>query len=294
MRESWTQFVAFHNRPELADKANFLTDSPVDSIFRELYANDENAQIEIYGLRSPLGDFTSAAPYIMVVLATIIVVGALFWLGGLALQFGQEQPTRGQIAVCANFSFWLFAFSLIVVYVIYGYHFDPAKGSVWGLSKVVPAIGALAILCWLLPVEFIGWFRGRVQAKREPNAPALTRLKLWLIRLLWFIALASLVLMGFTIFWEGTALDIGTFNFVAVTMALVAMALSWRATQRYYKFGWQLAHKSAGVLVLMWSAVFLLISIGVWPVRAQFNRSLDRELEIGEIAWMREQIAKTK
>ena len=89
-------------------------------------------------------------------------------------------------------------------------------------------------------------------------------------------------------------LDIGTFNFLAVTMALVAMALSWRATQRYYKFGWQLAHKSAGVLVLMWSAVFLLISIGVWPVRAQFNQSLDRELEIGEIAWMREQIAKTK
>ncbi len=290
--KAWTAFVTLHTRPELASKAKFLAEPSVNWIFRELYANDENAQIELYGLRSPLGDFTSVAPYILVVLSVIIAVGALFWLGGSALQFKAEQPTRGQIALCANFSFWLFATSLIVYYAAYSEHLDALKGSFWSLSKVVPAIGALAIICWFLPVEFLGWFRGRVQAKKELSAPALTRLKLWLIRLLWFIAVASLVLMGLTILWGGSWLDIGSFNFVAVVMALIAMALSWRATQRQYKFGWQLAHKSAGVLVLMWSAVFLLMSIGVWPLRAQFNRNLARHSQIGEIAWMREQIAK--
>ncbi len=32
----------------------------------------------------------------------------------------------------------------------------------------------------------------------------------------------------------------------------------------------------------------------VIPLRAQLNRNLDRQVPIGEIAWMREQIAKTK
>ena len=293
--KAWTQFVALHNRPELASNANFLSEPPIYSLFREL-ANHNDAQIELYGLRSSLGDFASVAPYLMSVLALIIAVGALFWLIGLALPFKAEQPTRGQIALCANFSFWLFAFSLVVGYVIYGDHLDAGKNvyDFWGMPKVVAAIGALAIFCWSLPVEFIGWLHGRAQAKGEPNVAALSKLRFWLVRLLWFIAGASLVLMGFTIFWGGTALDIGTFNFLAVVMALVAMALSWRATQRQYKFGWQLAHKSAGLLVVAWSAVFLLIAIGVWPLRVEFNQNLERKLEIGEISWMREQIGKLR
>ena len=289
----WTQFVNRQGRSELAPAAAFVSDASVFSMLRE--EGGDNFQLEIYGVRSTSGYLALIAPYVLSILAFTILLGALFWLIGSPMQFEDETPTRGQVALCANFSFWLFAASATVYCALYGYFLNPLSGSeFWSVSKVAPAIVVLAIFCWALPIEFISWRRARAEAKQQPKVPTLTGFRLWLTRLLWFIAGASLVLVGFTIFWGGTALDIGQFNALAVIMAAIAMTLSWSVAQRQFKFRFQLAHHSAGVLVVMWSVVFLAMSLGVWPLRAQLNKNLERKLEIGEIAWMREQIAKAK
>ena len=293
LAKAWTQFVIKQGRPDIAPVAAFIGEPSVFSMLRS--EGDHNFQLEIYGVKSSSGDLSVIAPYVLLVLSLTIGLGALFWLGSLPLHFKVQEPTRGQVALCANFSFWLFAASAVVYCALYSHFLDPLSGrEFWSITKVAPAIFALAIFCWILPIEFISWRRARAEAKNQPEIPTLTGVRLWLTRLLWFIASASLILMGFTVFWGGTAFDIGQFNALAVIMAAIAMMLSWSVAQRQFKFRFQLAHHSAGVLVVIWSVVFLAMSLGVWPLRAQLNKNLDRKIQIGEIAWMREQIAKAK
>jgi len=57
-------------------------------------------------------------------------------------------------------------------------------------------------------------------------------------------------------------------------------------------FAFRLATRTAGVLSLAWSVVFLVAALAVWPLRAELNRQLDRRLSMREVDWMKEQIAK--
>jgi len=57
-------------------------------------------------------------------------------------------------------------------------------------------------------------------------------------------------------------------------------------------FAFRLATRTAGVLALAWSVVFLFASLAAWPLRAELNRQLDRRLSMREVDWMKEQIAR--
>ena len=50
------------------------------------------------------------------------------------------------------------------------------------------------------------------------------------------------------------------------------------------------ASRSAGVLALIWSIVFVIGALSIWPIRAKLNHQLERRLTIGERAWLKEQL----
>jgi len=57
-------------------------------------------------------------------------------------------------------------------------------------------------------------------------------------------------------------------------------------------FGFALLARSAGVLSLVWSVVFLVAALAAWPLRAELNHQLDRRLAMREEDWMKEQLRK--
>lgn len=114
----------------------------------------------------------------------------------------------------------------------------------------------------------------------------------WIIALLWLVTFAGLgfLLRGFVLG------DIFFDQFFVALFTVLALAgtlyFSWKTSPNHFRL--QLAHRTLGVLIVAWSVAFFCGSIGLMPLRAQLNRNLDRKIKIGEIAWMREQIAKTK
>jgi len=74
--------------------------------------------------------------------------------------------------------------------------------------------------------------------------------------------------------------------------AFVLALLLNRKVKRSDGFTFRLATRTAGVLALAWSVVFLFASLAAWPLRAELNRQLDRRLSMREVDWMKEQIAK--
>lgn len=291
LARTWARLTRQSGRPELASAADFVAEPSIYSTFQQ---ND--VWIEIYGMRSLWGNIAVSAPFVMSVLAITVVLGALLWRAGVPLRFGRATPTRGQVVACANFSFWLLALSAIVLCLFYGYYLNPFWSQAWSVFAVTPIFIALTILCWLLPVWFVSW-RTREQAESataKEGLLATNSARVWFTRVLWVTALSCLLLLSYTIKWSGTSFDIATFAIITSVAALGALTLSWRTAHHQYRFGWQLAHRSLGVLVVMWSAAFLIIALAVWPLRAQLNRSLERKLEIGEVAWMREQVARAK
>ncbi len=288
----WEKFTRQLNRPQLASAASFVGEAPTAAIFHMNAESDIN--LELYGLRSTQGYLALIAPYIMLLLALTIVLGTVVWLSGLLLRFKVEKTTRGQITLCANFSFWLFAATAVGLCALYGYYLYPLSSDFLSVIFVAPIIIAVAVACWIIPIFFISWLHGRAHDFDAQMANGSDRNKLWLSRLLCLISIACFILLVFTLYWSGTFFDTTVILIAAATTTLVALKLNWATAREQCEFGWQLAHKSVGILILMWSVVFLLMAIGVWPLRAQLNQSLNRKLEIGEIAWMREQIAKTK
>ena len=336
----------------------------------------EETVFEIVGMRAPWGILALVEPIALQALGLVIMAGALLWLAGALLKFEGRAPTRGQTAMCANFSFWLLLGGLAAIVfamrVQFGFLLD------FGNSKTVPltfAFAVAALLCWLLPVWFIGLKTDRRLARYRPeNSRPLTpdwnraRLLSWLV----FGVALILTLTNGRGLWDGTWFALSNSALVADVAALVALTLefarwqrggwrfklerraapsspalasdsrlwhlapygiwllcgvllapvamnfvigipfsqnltpillaafaalgalvsSWRLSRDHFK--WQLARRSMGALLLAWSAVFLLLALAAWPLRAELNRNLERRIEIGEVAWVREQIAKNR
>ena len=114
----------------------------------------------------------------------------------------------------------------------------------------------------------------------------------WAPWLLW-----SLAFMGAGALIRGVSEGVIAFDqIVRAILTLLALAgalfTGWKNAPDHFR--WQLAHRALGVLVVLWSLALLFFAVGLMPLRAQLNRNLDRQIQLGEIAWMREQIAKTK
>ena len=160
----------------------------------------------------------------------------------------------------------------------------------------LPLVLGLSVLALTLALalELARWngagTRVTYRKSGEQTAPS-AKLR-WIAALLWLVAVVGLcawvrgLILG-DIFFDQFFLAL------LVVLALVgALGVGWKAARDH--FGWQLAQRSLGVLVLLWSLTFLGLAIGLMPLRAQLNRNLDRQIRVGEIAWMREQVAKTK
>lgn len=144
---------------------------------------------------------------------------------------------------------------------------------------------SLELARWNLAGTRIRWSRDG--AERAP-----TKFPRWAPWLVW-----GATLVGFGVLIAGIAQGAILFDqIVRAVLTLLALCgalwASWRAARDH--FGWQLARRTLGALVLMWSVTTLFFAIALMPLRAQLNRNLDRQIRIGEIAWMREQIAEPK
>lgn len=157
------------------------------------------------------------------------------------------------------------------------------------------ALGLAGIgLTLALSLELARWNMAgtRIRWSASGQAKAQTKFLRWAPWLLWgitFVGVGALI----------SGISQGVIVFDQIVRAILtllalsgALVVGWKAARDH--FGWQLARRTLGVLVLMWSIAFLFFALGLVPVRAQLNRNLDRQIQIGEIAWMREQAAKTK
>ena len=149
-------------------------------------------------------------------------------------------------------------------------------------------------LALALVTEFARWLKAgwRLGFIARPNAPksAATGRARWVPLGLWLLC-GALLSVPATNFFAGVPLAESLFPLaLAGLAALGALWASWRLSSDH--FWWQLARRSAGILVVAASALFLLLAIASWPLQIELNRNLDRRIQIGEIRWMREQIAK--
>ncbi|PQV64147.1 hypothetical protein B1R32_107173 [Abditibacterium utsteinense] len=154
-------------------------------------------------------------------------------------------------------------------------------------------VAAIAVLCFEVPrwqrLERRALPRFRIEKigstfRAESGALRLFRLGLWLLcPALAFVALTNLP----------------PFLFDRIEMLVpfllvlgCAIWLEWKGARRdNFLLGLRLSTRSAGVLALLWSVMFIVFCAGLWPLRAELNCQLDRRLQIGEMAWMREQVA---
>ena len=325
------------------------------------------------GMEAPWGAVATVGPIVLLGLALTIGAGALLWLGVSLVPWRGEAPARGIVVACANFSFWL-ALGLGAIALAKFSMFLHPMISFEGSETVglwLPLYYLIfSFLCWLLPVWFLVWKRGRRwKLSRPDNARALPPIWNRARKFAWMSAAlgAGLVFSNGRGLWDDTmfqfpyALGIaGTGLLVALGLELArwsragarisygrvgdaialkgrarwlpillwilffagvgllvrgaslgdilfdqiviaaptlgflvgALYLGWRMAPDHFR--WQLAHRTLGALVLLWSVAFLFLALGLMPLRAQLNRNFDRRVQIGELAWMREQAAKTK
>ncbi len=161
------------------------------------------------------------------------------------------------------------------------------------------AFAANLTLIAALSLEFARWWLGGWRFRWGPRAEKTpvssltpTGLKRWAPHGLWLICGLFLVSpINNTV--VGVPFSESIYSlFLSTLIGAGALFVSWR-TSRDHLF-WRLAHRSMGVLIIAWSFIFLLTALASWPVRTEINRNLERRITIGEIAWMREQIAKQK
>ncbi len=108
--------------------------------------------------------------------------------------------------------------------------------------------------------------------------------------------LVAVFCFGFVLVNYGSAFDLpplAAFSMTLVGLSAVLFALaSRRKIERGDGFAFRLATRSAGVLSLVWSFVFLVAALAVWPLRVELNHQLDRRLAMREEDWIKEQLRK--
>ncbi|HEX8466133.1 MAG TPA: hypothetical protein VF627_16085 [Abditibacterium sp.] len=286
-----------------------------------------------FGLEAPWGRVAFQGTWFCVQMATLAKIFALFWLTSHVFSFFWNRkharetvaiPTRGQIARSANFSVWaMLGYGALAAYFGVGFLFG-SVGWVQSLDMATnEQINALltgaplyvALFTWIVPITLALWTRNHVWKRPlpQPKAPRslsrraiLARRGLWLSTLI-FSALAWSNGHGL---WDDTVFQSPRPLFIASVCLVAALLLEFRLGLPFagpqfghleqhkqshpWLFAAQLARSSAGVLAVAWSLFFLAGALGMWPLRAELNRSMERRIAMGEIAWMEEQIAARK
>ena len=365
LARAWALYARENGRPALADSAKFVGE---DSKSQGLQSYWQDLIFAELGMKAPWGTLAAMGPLLLFMLGATIFAGAFGWALSSALFWRGAAPVRGQIAASANFSFWLLGGMGALILVRFGSLLNPFVGfdngahfAAWLLLDFC----ALTLLCWLLPVWFLSWQRGRKWTVFRPDNPRalaprwnLMRLIAWLVGslgallvysngrglwddtifqfpgalalaivglsaasglelarwqlagtrvrwaknsaptgrlrpwalLLWMATLAGLAMLFRGLIENADGFDQSVWIAFTVLSLTGAFIVGWKTARDH--FGYQLARRTAGVLVLMWSLAFLALALGLWPLRAQLNRNQDRHIRIGEMAWMREQVAK--
>lgn len=234
---------------------------------------------------------------------------ALVWLVGMPLR-KNESPTRGNVTVASNAAFWALLSALLLAWQA------GIGGSVVQSGDEIPYVFATTLaplvvaLGWLLPVALVARARNwrRLPREARQKKPMPRRFPLWR-RISWALCALGAV---FTVsngrgLWDETPFGVSIMAPLFAVALLVALGLeAWRAwnnrrprakverierTRRErVSFFLNLARSSAGILAIVWSFVFLFGALGLWPLRAQLNRAFEHRLQIGERAWMQEQV----
>ena len=295
LASAWANFARQNERPQLAGRADFLMDASIQDIFQQSYDKLGFLAYET-GLSETWLPIALASPFVMVLLALCIAAGAIVWGASARLPFEGDAPTRGQIAACSNFSFWLAVgltvlFGVCNVQTIYNLSWNALSRS---SSNILLGLIALVTSCWLLPIGAFCWLRRRQERTKmvptQSKAPFGIRNPL--VSFLWLVTLCFGLGFFSSVTRSGSNYVCEIFGVLAVFAALGALTASWRVTRR--QFGWQMARRSAGVLALMGSALFLGTALVSWPLDARLNYHAERTLEVGEIAATREQMARFK
>lgn len=164
---------------------------------------------------------------------------------------------------------------------------------------VSASIATASLLC-AVALEVIRFRRGgrmgpRLQLQGEklrssaPLTLRMARMGAWLVASLCLFSAGAFATGEFELSLISEALSV-PLGLAAIVLAVVL----GRKIGSGDGFVFRLATRSAGVLALAWSVVFVGLALVVWPLRVELNRQLDRRLEIGEISWTKEQIAKNQ
>lgn len=228
----------------------------------------------------------------------LLPVAFLGWKGNR--RFRWVRPQREARALPRNFgrirvAVWLLfgIFCLLVA--------TNDRGTWDGTPFQLPVSATVATLCLLgiIVLEIVrirrsgrALLRLRLEGETSPHSMApfpwkLARLGAWLVVLICaFLSLSAL---------NGGA-DTGVeaeFFYIPIGILATGAALFLnRKIKRSDGFAFRLATRTAGVLALAWSVVFLFASLAAWPLRSELNRQLDRRLSMREVDWMKEQIAR--
>ena len=233
VQQRWIALCRAKGCSDLAGRADWLLETDT---FNNEYFGDLWMQA---GLKAPWGVVGGFAPYALLALAGWCFTLALVWLCGVGLlrrgtQASEAQtpsPTRGQIATCANFGFWSLATTWLAVGAFKGGELLTMLTPGFGGSdfadspgrKWVTVVVLFAFLCWLLPVLFTNWKRGRrfrwVRSAKEARALGrkfgIARLVAWLL----FFVFAAVVSSNGRGLWDDTPFQIG----ISAPLALVCM-----------------------------------------------------------------------
>ncbi len=241
LTRAWAAFARQNGRAEWSRNADFLIpgatpDAASEFLHRDLWRE--------FGLPAPWGRIAVAAPPLLMILAALCWVGASIWLiGGLATRIAARAtknpapetiPTRGEVALCANFSLWAFlGAALVFLRWFWGTPFDVFSASAMrGEATGMLALGLVLWLgIWLLPVTFAGWKRGhrvvrvyQIQASEKEVLRPVGRAP----RALWwgiFLIFGIATLTDGRGLWDGTPFQSPSAFFIAAGAAIVALAL---------------------------------------------------------------------
>lgn len=286
LARAWADFARQHQRPELAGVADWMNQTSIYTLFD----NDDTLALQI-GLDEPWSSLAINSPVGLLTLRLILAGAALLWIAGAFLRFKDDSPTRGQVIGCANFSFWLLVGCVTLICWRLSFFTNPFLNSdFWNVTQIIQGSGLLTISCWLLPICLVAWHRNR-KISIEKQRLISPRTRRWIFGL-WAVSVIALTFLLGNILSGGLMFDGFSAGVIMLAASGSAVFLNWRASQQ--QFAVQLAHRTLGISVVVWSAVFLLIALSIWPLRAQLNRTLERQLEIGEVASMREQAARLR
>ena len=293
LAQKWSAYANSNGQSELAKRADFVTDVSLQTQISDFLMFEDSADLwKMFGLSALGGAIVFQTPAFLFLLALAIAAGATGWLNGTLWRSREQAPTRGQAMACANFSLWAMVGAIAVAWAIFIRPRDLLMSSdVVSGNAVSLGFLTLAVATWLLPVAFFNW-RHRRQTLRAPQTKTPHGRKGWTAFGLWLIAGVSVATVTSNMATGAPLFDDSTLNVIVVVSTLAAIAMSWRRGDERSRWKWRLAHRSLGPLLVAWSVIFLLSALATWPLENQLNRAVDRRIQIGEIAWMREQTVR--